>query len=487
MSARRLPRDPSIKHLRKQAKTLQKQAVAGDSEAAALVRELHPNAPEPARVKRTDAQLVLARSYGFQSWPRLREHVETLERFTRRPHLAPMDEPSLADRFVRAACLTYGGDDPARREEARELLAAHPELPRASIAAAAAAGEVEAARELLAADPASARRTGGVHDWEPLLYACYSRLASAPDRSTLEVARLLLEHGADPNAGYLWDGAYPFTALTGAFGYGEDAPNQPPHEHEAELARLLLDAGADPNDSQALYNNHWRPTDGHLELLFSHGLGTGDGGPWARRLAPHHPTPTQLLEDQLLFAAANDRPERVALLLAHGVDPDGRGTSHPTLHGRSAYELARGNGAVRVAELLEHAGATGSALEPVDELVAACMRGDGGAVDTLVAADPALAAQAVALHPAQIATAVALGRAEAVRLLARVGLDVSHKERNTPLHTAAWNGDRELADLLLSLGADPNARDDEFNATPSGWARHAHHEELATYLEGLER
>jgi ankyrin repeat protein len=486
MSARRLPRDPSLQHLKNQAKTLQRQAVAGNPEATALVRELHPTAPDPAQLKRTDAQLVVARSYGFPSWPRLREHLEMVDRYARRPDLAPTEAPALGDRFVRAACLTYGSDSPARREEARELLVSHPDLTREAIAAAAAAGDVEAARAFLAADPAAARRTGGAHDWEPLLYACYSRIADAPGRSTLEVARLLLEHGADPNAGYLWDGTYPFTALTGAFGHGEDTPNQPPHEHALELARLLLDAGADPNDLQALYNNQWRPTDEHLELLFGYGLGAGDGGPWARRLAPNHPTPVELVEDQLLSAAANDRPERVALLLAHGVDPDGRGTSHPSLHGRNAYELARANGAVRVAELLEQAGATGSEPSPAEALLAACMRGDHDAVDGLVAVDPGLPAQAVALDPARIATATDLGRADAVRLLARIGFDVSHKQRTTPLHSAAWSGDRAMVDLLLSLGADPTARDDEFDATPSDWARHAHHEELAAYLADRE-
>jgi len=67
------------------------------------------------------------------------------------------------------------------------------------------------------------------NNWEPLLYAAYSRLNSeAEGHSTLEVARLLLEHGADPNAAFLWEGHYLFTALTGAFGEGEAGPvNQP--------------------------------------------------------------------------------------------------------------------------------------------------------------------------------------------------------------------------------------------------------------------
>ena len=73
---------------------------------------------------------------------------------------------------------------------------------------------------------------GGPLDWEPLLYACYSRMDGArTDWSTLEVARLLLAHGADPNAGFLWGANYVFTALTGAFGEGEDNMNQLPHPH----------------------------------------------------------------------------------------------------------------------------------------------------------------------------------------------------------------------------------------------------------------
>jgi ankyrin repeat protein len=307
----------------------------------------------------------------------------------------------------------------------------------------------------------------------------------APGHSTLAVARLLLARGADPNAGYLWDGTYPFTALTGALGYGEDAPNQPPHEHDLELARLLLDAGADPNDTQALYNTRWRPGEEHLHLLFAHGLGTGDGGPWARRLAPHHSTPVQLLEDELLYAAAHAQTERVALFLTHGVDPNGQGTRNPAFHGRTAYELARAGGATAVAALLAEAGADVRASEPEEELLAACMAGDAARAAELLGDAPELARTLTAHHPATIARAAALGRADAVRLLAELGFAVDHKRRTTALHEAAWNGDRPMVDLLLALGADPSIRDDEFDATPSGWAQHAHHDDLAAYLASL--
>ena len=73
--------------------------------------------------------------------------------------------------------------------------------------------------------------------------------------------------------------------LTGAFGEGELGPvRQPRHPHSLALARLLLSAGADPNDGQALYNRMFEPGNDHLELLLEFGLGTGDGGPWRRRL-----------------------------------------------------------------------------------------------------------------------------------------------------------------------------------------------------------
>src|SRR5690606_41950171 len=45
--------------------------------------------------------------------------------------------------------------------------------------------------------------------------------------------------------------------------------------------------------------------------------------------------------------------------------------------------------------------------------------------------------------------------------------------RHTALHAAAWGGDLELVKLLLDAGADPLARDDEYESTPAGWARTA--------------
>jgi ankyrin repeat protein len=479
---RRLPSDPNLGHLRKEAKGLQQRIAADEPAARELVQEFHPRAGELSRFKLADAQLVIARCYGFPSWPKLCSYLATVGHYSNR---APSEQENDVDRFLRLACLTYTGDDPERLEEARRMLAAQPELARASIHAMAAIGDFDTARDVLAADPGGAKQRGGPYGWEPLLYVAYSRVDSPlPEHSTLEVARLLLEHGADPNAGWVGGWGPPaFTALTGAFGYGEDAPNQPPHEYEMELARLLLEHGADPNDEQTLYNNMWRRTNGHLELLFAYGLGSGDGGPWQRRLAPMAATPTQMLEDLLLFSAGAGNAERVELLLQHGVDPNGRGTRHATLRDRSALELAITNAHDRVVELLRAAGAMEDAAEPADELIAACMRGDRTRVGRLLAADPGLAQDAIESQPDQLCSAVEQDQPESIPLLVEIGFELNPKDRTAPLHLAAYHGNGRMVDLLLELGADPTLHDPSFDATPAGWARHAHHHELAARLD----
>ena len=132
---------------------------------------------------------------------------------------------------------------------------------------AACIGAADEVARMLDADPSLIDARGGWFDWEPLLYAAYSRLDLA-GRSTLATARLLVERGANPNAYYMWGGDCRFTALTGAFGEGEQGPvNQPPHPEWEEFARLLLDAGADPNDGQALYNRMFSRDDRCLEML----------------------------------------------------------------------------------------------------------------------------------------------------------------------------------------------------------------------------
>jgi ankyrin repeat protein len=45
----------------------------------------------------------------------------------------------------------------------------------------------------------------------------------------------------------------------------------------------------------------------------------------------------------------------------------------------------------------------------------------------------------------------------------------------TPLHAAAWSGNRETAAVLLRHGANPRTRDGKYCGTPAGWARYKGH------------
>ena len=68
-----LPARPSLESLRKQAKKLTRDVAAGDSEALSRVRAQLPGA-EP-RLSLRDAQLVLAREFGFAGWADLLAEV----------------------------------------------------------------------------------------------------------------------------------------------------------------------------------------------------------------------------------------------------------------------------------------------------------------------------------------------------------------------------------------------------------------------------
>lgn len=71
MPNRRLPVRPDLEQLRHQAKDLLREAHEGEPPALADFAQFHPRAIDPAEATLADAQLVLARSYDAQSWPRL--------------------------------------------------------------------------------------------------------------------------------------------------------------------------------------------------------------------------------------------------------------------------------------------------------------------------------------------------------------------------------------------------------------------------------
>jgi ankyrin repeat protein len=383
---------------------------------------------------------------------------------------APVGSP--ADALIRLICLDYGTWHPSRLEKARAMLATQPELAGDSLHAAAAVGDVASVRAWLAREPALADARGGPFGWEPILYACYSRLDPGPGHSTLEAARLLLDAGAGPNARFLWQGLVPpFTALTGAFGGGEDSSHQPPHPQHATLARLLLDRGADPNDAQTLYNLHFQPNDDHLELLISYGLGPGP-----------------LLVEELWAAARQGYFDRVRRLVAHGTDVNTPGRRD----GRTPYEAARRAGHTGIAEYLLERGARKVELGPEEAFAAACIAGHADLVRALLAEDPLRVEKLGRERRIELLhRAVEAKRLEAIRLMAELGFEIDGMATHdnvgmnlgvTPLHNAAWSGQLDMVGLLVQLGADPNVREATHHATPLGWAAHNRQAHVVEYL-----
>ena len=465
----RLPDRPSLERLRKQAKELRRRAAAGDADALALVDEYDAGG-DPITLVR--CQRVLARAYGFPGWSGLRAHLAVLDSWGREM-AATVDGDSRVDAFLRAACLTYS--EPQHAGRALTMLADDPGLATASAATMAACGAADDLADLLARDPAAVDRLDGPHRWPSLLYLCYARLGRGDSVAT---AKVLLEAGADPNAGFLWQWLpSPFTAVTGVLGGGER--DEPPHPDGVALATLLLDAGADPNDNQALYNRQFRADDSHLGPLLEHGVGQPQPSPWRDRLGSAYPSPAEMLGEHLRTAAAAGFIERVRRLLAYGVDPGTRGY-HPTLGDQTAYEVAVRNGHLDTADLLAAAGATSDRLDEVDRLLAAALGGDEATVQRLASHASTL----VSRRPDALRVAGEHHDSGAVERLLQLGfvVDATGADKRTALHEAALRGDERFCVWLLARGADPTSRDRDFDGTPADWAAHAGHAELAELL-----
>lgn len=115
MPVKPLPQNPSLVHLKYQAKDLLKEHAARDPRAAQRVREFHPrfDGATDENIFRTglslsDAQLTIAREHGFSSWPRLKRHIEkpTLPDRLHLPHHLRIEDA----RFRRAVELVDAGD-----------------------------------------------------------------------------------------------------------------------------------------------------------------------------------------------------------------------------------------------------------------------------------------------------------------------------------------------------------------------------------------
>jgi hypothetical protein len=175
MLFRSLPPRPDLGQLKLQAKELQRAHRQGKPAAAARIAAHHPRLrgrSQKAVLARpltlADAQLVLAREYGLDNWAALKQRVEVGARIAKfEPH----------PRFEEAVAAIKSGNV----VRLRGLIAAHPELVHARTNLDPRHGYFAGAMLL--------HHVAGNPGWE----------APMPN-NIVEIARLLLESGADANA-----------------------------------------------------------------------------------------------------------------------------------------------------------------------------------------------------------------------------------------------------------------------------------------------
>lgn len=389
------------------------------------------------QVKLADVQFELARELGFASWPKLKAYIERLS--FEQPFRSDLDYyEGRADGIASVRGVSAA-------EARRDLAARH-----GFSSWRALRGHVEAMRS--GEEPATpfvrAYQAVEAGDRERLLQLIDTFPDLVVQRGTngndllgmagdLDIVRLLLKRGADPNRG----NDYGWTKLHSA-GYSNDC----------NLARLMLEAGARTDLSArgdggtpliaALFWGHREVAEmlgrapgnlrvaaglGDLELIREL-AGTPEAGAHRGFYRPHggfpawRPSddPQEALDEALVWAAKSDRVQALALLVELGARVD---------------------------------------------------------------ADP--------YRGTPLTWAAVNGHVDSIRMLAELGADPNqrgtfggptHGEGVTAIHLAAQAGQREAVIALLELGADPLLLDDLHGGTALGWARVGGHEELADIL-----
>lgn len=462
MPSRDLPARPDLDHLKNEAKALRRAFVQGDAGALDRVRTV---LGDRTSLKLTEAQRVIAREYGFDSWARLRARVQA------------------ARGIGEAVAAFLAAAENRDTDRALAVLRAEPRIATASIHVAAVLGLDGEVRRHLAEDATRIHARTGSFGGDPMLWLCYSPFhGENPDRDAALAAtmRTLLEAGADPNTRDRQHGVPALYALTGV----NNAP---------AIARILLDAGANPTDGESVFHAAEKFHVESLELLLSYGADLNASGEWGNTplyfLLRHWEIATQprvrqgiqwLLDhgadpnvrcarerETSLHAAARrgQHPDVVRLLLEHGADPNAvRGD------GRTPWSLARRGGHDEIAALLESFGATPVALSPADELLAACGRGDADQARRL--ASPERLASLDDEGRQLLPSAAASGRTHTVIACIAAGFPVDTKDEYgaTALHHATIHGHAEVVRELLRRRADFTIRDNEHDSTPLGWA-----------------
>jgi hypothetical protein len=125
---------PNLEQIKKQAKDLLKSLRAAEPSGLERIRAKHPEfssaSPEAAaRAKLADAQLVVAREYGFSTWAKLKARVADVSAELEVLRIAAIE----AVNPVGWADMESEPDFPVRRARLEELLRLHPMLPRMKV------------------------------------------------------------------------------------------------------------------------------------------------------------------------------------------------------------------------------------------------------------------------------------------------------------------------------------------------------------------
>ena len=130
MDAKHLPARPSLEQYKKQAKDFVKGFKSADREAIQRTQKFHLHADKflgstalKAKFALADAQLIIAREHGFESWPRFAKHIQSL---TREVSFGSVDAALTA--FIEAACVPLNASHGSGTlEDAEAIRAANPE------------------------------------------------------------------------------------------------------------------------------------------------------------------------------------------------------------------------------------------------------------------------------------------------------------------------------------------------------------------------
>ena len=152
----------------------------------------------------------------------------------------------------------------------------------------------------------------------------------------------------------------------------------------------------------------------------------------------------------------------------------------------SAHQVAKGFGHEEIFQFLME-------RSPNEiKLITACWLGDEAATNSLLTTEPNLVARLRDVEHRQLAHAARNNDLAAVRLMLAIGLPVDgHSQHNaTPLHWAAFQGNAEMAELILQKNPPLEVTDADFNSTPLGWAiygsEHGWHCETGNYAATVE-